>query len=605
MEKIKGKFSYFFNKLKNFKVGRFLNNYNNNYFKYGIGCLIVYFLLGFLVDPKPVNFDHLYNKLKEGGEVSTLQLFEYSNSSKVYVFKLNGNRSIFKMYLDDVTDQTKKLEDLKVKLSKEEMTFLEKKKFYYFVDLLLYLGVSFLALAFASWLKNATGSKQQVLREKSNVRFKDVAGIDNILGDVKEVVDHFFNSEKVKAYGGKTLSGIILHGSPGTGKTLIAKAIAGETNSNFIAVTGSSFVNMYVGVGADNVRKLFDEARKNAPCVIFIDEIDAFALKRGSERSHSEYDQTVNEMLAQMDGFQNNSGVLVIAATNSLDKLDDALTRPGRFDRKIRVDKPSFEGRKQILSLYISKSPKMSPNLDLDLLAKSTVMFAGADLKNLVDEAIYLAIKSNSETVLMEHFMKAKDKIQMGAERDLILSDKDKKLTAYHEIGHAVLSYLANPTSVAQVSIIPRGNALGVTQMVEDEKTSYSREDLYNRLLILMGGKCAEWVFCGNHQSTGASDDLRRATDIARRMVCEFGMGELGPVNLSFGTQEYSLLSEQTKFMIDSEVIKLLKRCEEETTQILKSKSSIVEALTNRLIEKETIHAQDFAEQMSSLKEQA
>lgn len=593
MEKLKGKWNQLWDKMKRFKILNYLPNNNNN-LKYGIISLVVYFVLSQLTSPKSISFDLLYNKVKEKSVVSELFLYEYSNSSKVYALWLNNQRSIYKMYLDNVADETKKLEELGVVLKKEEMSYLERQKFDYGIVLVLYVSIYFLVMSLIGWVRGLDSSKQSILKERSTVRFSDVSGIDNILGDVKEVVTHFFNQDRVKAFGGKTLKGVLLHGPPGTGKTLIAKAIAGETNSNFIAVTGSSFVEMYVGLGAKRVRDLFEEARKNAPCVIFIDEIDAFALKRGSNRSHSEYDQTVNEMLAQMDGFKDNTGVLVIAATNNLDNLDDALIRPGRFDRKIRVDKPTLEGRKQILSLYVSKSPRMGKDIDIELLAKATVMFAGADLKNLVDEAIYLAIKDNSEEVKMDHFMRAKDKIQLGSERDLRLSDQDKERTAYHEIGHAFVSYLFNPTSVAQVSIIPRGNALGVTQTVEDEKTSYSLEDLENRLMVLMGGKVAEYVFCQKHKSTGASDDLRRATDIARRMVCEFGMGKIGPVNLNFGSQEYALLSEQTKFLIDNEVCELLKQAEQKTTNLLTDHKDLVEVLTKQLINQETLSAADF-----------
>jgi cell division protease FtsH len=591
MNKLLKRFSFQLPKIKNLN---FFNN-NNNHFKLGILFIVLYFIGEAFLSPDKVTFEFVDNKIKEGSTVS-LELAKYDTVSKDFFATINKKIYYFPMYLTDVQDYTKKLKDQKVQVPSEEISYVRKLRLNNFTPILFWISIFFFCLAIKDYFFRVSRSMSMgadIQKEKVNVKFSEICGIDNIKSELTEVVKHFLNSDRVRAMGGKTLKGVMLYGPPGTGKTLMAKAVASETKANFIAISGSQFVEMYVGLGAKRMRDLFNKARESKPCVIFIDEIDAFALKRGSERSHSEYDQTVNEMLAQMDGFKNNDGILVIAATNRIDNIDEALIRPGRFDRKIKVDLPSVKGRKEILSLYIDKCPKKSVDINLDVLAKATTSFSGADLKNLVDESIYIAIQNNHEEVNMDDFMKAKDKIQMGVVRDIKLSDNDKRLTAYHEIGHAIISYLKKVGEVSQISIVPRGSALGVTQMIDDEKFSLSKEELTNRLRMFMGGKAAEKVFC-QHRSTGASDDLKRASALARRMVCEWGMGSLGPVNVNYGTNEYAVLSEQLKYQIDSEVIKLLTQAESETEDLLIENKELVEQLSQKLIENENMNSDEF-----------
>jgi cell division protease FtsH len=388
------------------------------------------------------------------------------------------------------------------------------------------------------------------------------------------------------------MKGLIFHGPPGTGKTLMAKAIAGEMNCHFIAASGSQFVELYVGMGAKRVRELFNTARNNAPCIIFIDEIDAFAIKRGSNRSHSELDQTVNELLAQMDGFKDNTGILVIAATNNLESLDDAVLRPGRFDRKIKVELPTIEGRKEILDLYISKNKKME-NISIDSLARQTIGFSGAELKNLVDMAIYEAIKAKRETITMEDFTEAKSKIQMGAVSNIKLDEAFKESTAYHEVGHALVAKLIDGPKVEHISILPRGQSLGQTVFSAEEKYSHSKEDIIKQIKIALGGRVAEKMNTYT-ESTGASHDLKMATNLARSLVCRFGMSEFGPINVDFNSQEYMSFSEHTKQKLDEETFKLLRNLEGEVDILLKNNLDLVKYWAQKLVEKENITADEF-----------
>lgn len=590
-------------KTLNLKFMNRLNN-NNNHFKYSLFFLVLYFVLGFIVTPQTVSFDFFLNEarqVKNGTTFATLYLESYNSSSKNFYAKIHDGKTYYiKIYTQDYQDYRNKLLEiskLDISTITKELNFVEKIMFRNYVDLLFYLSILLGAIGLRSKIKNIAMTEDAVPieKEKVKVRFSDVQGIDNIKSEVTEVVKYFTNSSKIKAMGGKPVSGIILHGGPGTGKTLLAKAIAGETNASFIATSGSQFVEMYVGLGAKRIRDLFKQARESRPCVIFIDEIDAFGVKRGSNRSHSELDQTVNELLTQMDGMKDNEGILVVAATNRLELLDDALIREGRFDRKIKVDLPSLEGRKNILNLYLNKIPKKNPDVDVESLAKTTTYFSGAKLKSLVDEAIYESVKRESDEVSMNDFIKAKDKIVMGVERDLKLTDEDKKYTAYHEIGHALVSFIFKIGEVAQVSIVPRGMALGVTQMTDTEQVSFDIKNLKHRVMMLLGGKAAEKVFF-NHQSTGVSNDLKRATDITRQMICEFGMGSIGPINVAYGSQEYSSLSEQMKYNIDKEVIDLLKSLEKATEELLVKHKDLVEFLSQKLIEKEVINMVEFSQ---------
>jgi cell division protease FtsH len=565
----------------------------------GFVSLVAYFTISNYFEPVNSQLDVIYQSNKENKKI-TPYLYANTPYSRNYLFEIENKSYLVVLFLKDLDVTSKELKTkTKLELPNTEITYRQKLKLNRYADFLLYFAFLCFFMGIRKLILNQSDRRSDVVKEQVKTKFKEIAGIDEIKGELQEVVNHFKNSDKLKAFGGEVLRGVLMYGPPGTGKTLMAKAVAGETNSHFIAASGSQFVEMYVGVGAQRVRKIFDEARRNTPCVIFIDEIDAFAKKRGSRDSHSEYDQTINEMLAQMDGMKDNTGILVIAATNRIESIDDALTRPGRFDRKIKVDLPSVNGRKAILDLYVAKNKFMSESVDTLQLAKMTTYFSGADLSNLVKEAIILAFKKiengirNARSIEMEDFTEAKDKIQLGTIRDLNLSVKDKTETAYHEMGHALISYKKKVGEVNQITIVPRGNALGLTHTTPEEKYSYSREDLENQIMMLLGGKCAEMIMF-NKSSTGVSNDLERATSIARKIVCDFGMGDHGPINLNYGSQEYHMLSDQTKYQLDKEVMSVLKASEKETSKILEEHKELLVALSERLIEKETMFFPEF-----------
>ncbi len=399
------------------------------------------------------------------------------------------------------------------------------------------------------------------------ITFRDVAGVEEAKDELQEIIEFLKEPQKFQKLGGKIPKGVLLMGPPGTGKTLLARAIAGEANVPFFSISGSDFVEMFVGVGASRVRDLFEQGKKNAPCIIFIDEIDAVGRHRGAGLGggHDEREQTLNQLLVEMDGFETNEGVILIAATNRPDVLDPALLRPGRFDRQVVVGRPDVRGREEILKVHVRKIP-MSGDVDLIVLARSTPGFSGADLANLVNEAALHAARYNRKAVAMDDFEVAKDKVLMGTERkSLIISDEEKKATAYHEAGHALVALmLPEADPLHKVTIIPRGRALGVTQQLpEDDKHNYSRQYLEAAIAVLMGGRVSEEVFL-NQTTTGAGNDLERVTDLARKMVCEWGMSEtLGP--LTFGKKEEAIFlgreiaqhrdfSEATAVVIDQEV---------------------------------------------------
>ncbi|MGH7247786.1 MAG: ATP-dependent zinc metalloprotease FtsH, partial [Pseudomonadota bacterium] len=371
-------------------------------------------------------------------------------------------------------------------------------------------------------------SRARLLTEKvGRITFEDVAGIDEAKQELEEIVEYLKDPQKFQRLGGKIPKGVLLVGSPGTGKTLLARAIAGEANVPFFSISGSDFVEMFVGVGASRVRDLFEQGKKNAPCIVFIDEIDAVGRHRGAGLGggHDEREQTLNQLLVEMDGFESNEGVILVAATNRPDVLDPALLRPGRFDRRVVVGRPDVKGREMILKVHTRKTP-LADDVDLVVLARGTPGFAGADLANLVNEAALWAARQGRKFVTMADFETSKDKVMMGAERrSLILSDEEKKNTAYHEAGHALVAAMtpgADP--LHKVTIIPRGMALGVTmQLPIDDKHTYTKEFLESQLAVLMGGRAAEEIFL-NHITTGAGNDIERATEIARQMVCEWGM---------------------------------------------------------------------------------
>jgi cell division protease FtsH len=437
--------------------------------------------------------------------------------------------------------------------------------------------------------------------QQKKVTFKDVAGVEEAKEELQEIIEFLREPQKFQKLGGRIPKGVLLIGPPGTGKTLLARAIAGEASVPFFSISGSDFVEMFVGVGASRVRDLFEQGKKNAPCIIFIDEIDAVGRHRGAGLGggHDEREQTLNQLLVEMDGFESNEGVILVAATNRPDVLDPALLRPGRFDRRVVVGRPDVQGREAILRVHTKKIP-LGDNVDLSVLARGTPGLAGADLANLVNEAALNAARQNRKVVMMLDFELAKDKILMGAERkSMILSDAEKRNTAYHEAGHAlVAAMLPNADPLHKVTIIPRGMALGVTmQLPIDDKHSYNKDYLLSQLAILMAGRIAEEKYM-HHMTTGAGNDIERATDLARKMVCEWGMSELGP--LSFGKKEEQIFlgreiaqhrdySEETAIRIDEQVKKLVQGGYDTAAQILVERSEALIKIAETLLEREIL----------------
>jgi cell division protease FtsH len=442
--------------------------------------------------------------------------------------------------------------------------------------------------------------------QQKKVTFKDVAGVDEAKEELQEIIEFLREPQKFQKLGGRIPKGVLLIGPPGTGKTLLARAIAGEANVPFFSISGSDFVEMFVGVGASRVRDLFEQGKKNAPCIIFIDEIDAVGRHRGAGLGggHDEREQTLNQLLVEMDGFESNEGVILVAATNRPDVLDPALLRPGRFDRRVVVGRPDVKGREAILRVHTKKVP-ISDDVDLLVLARGTPGFAGADLANLVNEAALIAARQNRKVVAMADFEIAKDKVLMGVERkSLIISEEEKRNTAYHEAGHAlVLALLPNADPVHKVTIIPRGMALGVTmQLPEDDKHSYTKSYLETQLAGLMGGRIAEEIFM-KHMTTGAGNDIERATELARKMVCEWGMSDLGP--LSFGKKEEQIFlgreiaqhrdySEATAIRIDEEVRRIVGRAYDRARSIIEERSDALVRIAEALLEREVLDGEEI-----------
>ena len=457
-------------------------------------------------------------------------------------------------------------------------------------------------------------SKARLLGEDQvNVTFNDVAGVDEAKEDVAELVDFLSDPSRFQKLGGKIPRGVLMVGSPGTGKTLLAKAIAGEAKVPFFTISGSDFVEMFVGVGASRVRDMFEQAKKHAPCIIFIDEIDAVGRHRGAGLGggHDEREQTLNQLLVEMDGFEGNEGVIVIAATNRPDVLDPALLRPGRFDRQVVVPLPDVRGREHILKVHMRKVPA-SDNVDAMVIARGTPGFSGADLANLVNEAALFAARANRKTVGMEEFERAKDKIMMGAERkSMIMKDSEKKLTAYHEAGHAIVGRLVpEHDPVYKVSIIPRGRALGVTMFLpEDDRYSYSRKHLESQISSLFGGRIAEELIFGEDAvTTGASNDIERATDLARNMVTKWGLSdrmgpltyteEEGEVFLGKSVTKSKMVSDETAQAIDSEIRGIIDRNYERAMAILKENEDKLHLMSDALMKYETIDVKQIDEIM-------
>ena len=547
----------------------------------------------------------------EKGNVNDVTLYLSPNSYDVSYELRDPKNSKYRVtiFKEAAPDLSKELRDKGVRITVKEVSRGD------WVSFLLNAAPLFLLVGFWIFMMRqmqAGGNKalsfgksraRLLTAQQKKATFKDVAGIDEAKEELQEIIDFLKDPQKFQKLGGRIPKGVLLVGPPGTGKTLLARAIAGEANVPFFSISGSDFVEMFVGVGASRVRDLFEQGKKNAPCIIFIDEIDAVGRHRGAGLGggHDEREQTLNALLVEMDGFESNEGVILIAATNRPDVLDPALLRPGRFDRRVVVPRPDIKGREEILRVHTRKVP-LSEDVDLSVLARGTPGFSGADLANLVNEAALWAARQNRKFVAMADFEMSKDKVLMGVERkSMILSEEEKRNTAYHEGGHALVAAMtpgADP--LHKVTIIPRGMALGVTmQLPIDDKHTYTKDFLESQLAVLMGGRAAEEIFLG-HVTTGAGNDIERATDIARQMVCDWGMSELGP--LSFGKKEEAIFlgreiaqhrdySEDTAIRIDQEVKKIVTKAYGHARNVLENNREILERIAQALLEREVLDA--------------
>ena len=555
------------------------------------------------VNPTAVQipFSDVMDKI-EKGEVNDVKI---KGKEKFGKFKTGKS---FKTNLPDYPDLVKDLRAKGVKINAEPV---KESAWYNF--LVVWAPLILMALWFMFIMRNMQmggnkalsfgKSKAKLLNESSKkVTFSEVAGMDEAKVEVQEIIEILKDPQKFQKLGGKIPKGVLLVGPPGTGKTLLARAIAGEAGVPFLSISGSDFVEMFVGVGASRVRDLFEQGKKNAPCIIFIDEIDAVGRHRGAGLGggHDEREQTLNQLLVEMDGFESNEGVILVAATNRPDVLDPALLRPGRFDRQVVIPRPDLNGRVGVLKVHTQKI-KLAPNVDLEAIARGTPGLSGAELANLVNEAALLAGRMGKTQVENDDFDRAKDKILMGLERKtMIISDAEKRNTAYHEAGHTMVAKLIPGTDpVHKVSIIPRGMALGVTlQLPTADRYSYDREHLLNNIAILLGGRAAEEIAL-NHMTTGAGNDLERATMLARKMVTERGMSDkLGP--LTYGKKEEQIFlgreiaqhrdySEHTAVEIDQEVKRIITENYDRAKRLIIDRRETLDRLTNALLEKETL----------------
>jgi cell division protease FtsH len=556
------------------------------------------------------------------GEIVFSDFLKKVESGEVREVTLRGNAvtgrlsdgSTFRSFTADYPDLVKTLRDRGVKI---EVKPPDTNPWYaillQWVPMLLFIGVwiFFMRQMQGGGAKALSFGKARarLISEKQNkVTFQDVAGVDEAKEELREIIEFLKDPPKFQKLGGKIPKGVLLVGPPGTGKTLLAKAIAGEANVPFFSISGSDFVEMFVGVGASRVRDLFEQGKKHAPCIIFMDEIDAVGRHRGAGLGggHDEREQTLNQLLVEMDGFETNEGVILIAATNRPDVLDPALLRPGRFDRQVVVARPDVRGREEILRVHSRRIP-LAPNVELKVLARGTPGFSGADLANLVNEAALLAARQDKKIVEMIDFENAKDKVLMGVERrSMIISEEEKKTIAYHEAGHALVAdLLPGADPLHKVTIIPRGRALGLTQQLPtDDKYNYSREYLIDRITILLGGRAAEELVL-RQRTTGAGDDLEKATEMARKMVCEWGMSDkMGP--LTFGKSEEHIFlgremsrakdySEDTAILIDSEIKRIVTDCATRARQMIETNLEKLHTLARALLERESLDGEEIA----------
>ncbi len=597
-----------------------MNTYRSLFIWLLIGLMVI-LLFNLLNAPKKTAEEMIFSDFLtkvEAGQIDEVTIKENAISGRL------KDGAKFKTYYADYPDLVKALRAKDVKI-----TVKPPDQNPWYVNLFFTWGpIIFIAVIWIFFMRQMQSggnkalsfgkSKARLISDKAvKVTFADVAGVEEAKGEVQEIIDFLKDPQKFQKLGGKIPKGVLLVGSPGTGKTLLAKAIAGEAGVPFFSISGSDFVEMFVGVGASRVRDLFDQAKKNAPCIIFIDEIDAVGRHRGAGLGggHDEREQTLNQLLVEMDGFEGTEGVIIIAATNRPDVLDPALLRPGRFDRQVVVPQPDVKGRLEILKVHTRSIP-VDENVNLEKIARGTPGFSGADLANLVNEAALLAARKSKTKVDNSDFESAKDKVLMGVERrSMIISDEEKKNTAYHEAGHALVAKLTPGTDpIHKVSIIPRGRALGVTQQLPiDDRYTYSKDYLIKTLRVLMGGRVAEELAL-KHMTTGAGNDIERATDLARKMVTEWGMSEkLGP--LTFGKKDEQIFlgreiaqhkdySEKTAVDIDEEVKNIVFDAYANAKALLQDKFSLLDTFAKKLLEKETMDGPEIDEMIQEFEGQ-
>ncbi len=587
------------------------NHLNKNLFLFFIFVILLLFIFNLYHKPRKnkeyIPFSEFVEAL-ESESVSAVTI----QGKNIYGLYKNGKE--FRTYAPDDPELIKLMREKNVRIEakpEEDSSFWQNL-------LMSWLPVLFLVALWIFFMRQvqigsgramAFGkSRARMITNKENkVTFEDVAGIDEAKEELQEIIEFLRNPKKFTKLGGRIPKGVLLVGPPGTGKTLLARAIAGEADVPFFSISGSDFVEMFVGVGASRVRDLFNQAKRHAPCIIFIDEIDAVGRQRGAGLGggHDEREQTLNQLLVEMDGFESNEGVIVISATNRPDVLDPALLRPGRFDRQIVVPTPDVKGREAILKVHTRKRV-LAPDVDLSIIARGTPGFSGADLENLVNEAALIAARKNKKHIEMEDFEQAKDKVLMGTERrSMIIPYEERRNTAYHEAGHALVAKMLPGTDpIHKVTIIPRGRALGLTQQLPvDDRHTYSKDYLLNNITILLGGRAAEKVVL-NIETTGAGNDIEKATEIARKMICEWGMSErLGP--LAYGKNEEHIFlgreiarqrdfSEYTAREIDEELKRTVTSCYEKAKKIIEENLDILHDLANKLLEKEVLDGNEI-----------
>lgn len=588
-----------------------INPINKNIFIWLFIILFGLFIFNVYYKPKKTYENVIFSDFIEAVQTNKILSVTIQGKNIIGLYK-DGKE--FKSYAPDDPELMKMLREYNVKINAkpDEESGIWQNILVSWFPMLLLIGVW---IFFMRQMQGGGGkamafgkSRARLFTNKGNkVTFQDVAGIEEAKDELQEIIEFLIDPKKFTKLGGRIPKGVLLVGPPGSGKTLLAKAIAGEADVPFFSISGSDFVEMFVGVGASRVRDLFNQGKKNAPCIIFIDEIDAVGRHRGAGLGggHDEREQTLNQLLVEMDGFESNEGVIIMSATNRPDVLDPALLRPGRFDRQIVVPIPDVRGREAILKVHTRKTI-LSQDVDLSIIARGTPGFSGADLENLVNEAALLAARKSKKEIEMEDFEHAKDKVLMGVERkSMIIPYEERKNAAYHEAGHAlVANMIPGSDPIHKVTIIPRGMALGITQQLPiDERHTYPKEYLLDNITILLGGRVAEEIVL-NHETTGAGNDIERATEIARKMVCEWGMSEkLGPLN--YGKKEEHIFlgreitrhrdfSENTAQEIDGELRKIVTGCFERARGIVIKNIDALHAIANKLLEKEVLDGQEI-----------